>query len=174
MDQSHFVFYLDQPLNCQIHDEWKEQIIPRHSWILDATVIHLATYWHFESLVHFLELNPGLRNKQTKWYQASPLHVAASIEDESVATTFLISKGADIHAKNMKGQTALHFAAQCSSVSNVIALVLEGNAQVVVKDEAGQTPLHMAKSSNILDILLLKSNPVELTHLTGKEGDLIL
>ena len=171
--KANFCFHLDQPSHCQIQDEWKEQLIPRFSWILDATVIHLATYWHFESLVHFLELDPCLRNKRTKWYQASPLHVAASIEDESVATTFLISKGADINAKNMKGQTPLHFAAQCSSVSNVISLVYEGNAKVLEKDEAGQTPLHLAKSSNILDILLLKSNPVELTHLTGKEGDLV-
>ena len=35
-------------------------ISPKCSWISDATVIHLATCWHVESLIHFLDVSPLL------------------------------------------------------------------------------------------------------------------
>ena len=44
---------LIKEMKCSIPNEWN--LSPKYSWISDATVIHLATCWHMESLIHFLD-----------------------------------------------------------------------------------------------------------------------
>jgi ankyrin repeat protein len=53
----------------------------------------------------------------------------------------LLARGADLEAKNKKGQTALHIAAW-GSTSQAVEFLLSKGANVRTKDLAGQTPLH--------------------------------
>ena len=164
--------------NCPQGYKFTEQC----SWISNATAIHLATYWHIKSLVHFLNCfeNPkipkhmvtilsNLSKDGTEKEKVTPLHVAASKDDDTRAASLLMKKGANVEAKNSKGQTALHIAARCGSIKTVILLLFDGKANPMAQDEDNKTPLHYASTDAILDILLNKANLRKLTELEGDD-----
>ncbi len=69
---------------------------------------------------------------------------------------FLLSKGADVHAKDSFGRTPL-FDAMPRGSTEVISLLLENGADVNARDRFGQTPLHhtvMAQKSPGVKALL--------------------
>ena len=151
--------------NCPQGYKFTEQC----SWISNATAIHLATFWHIKSLVHFLNIRPNLSKEVTEKEKVTPLHVAASKDDDTRAASLLMKKGADVEAKNSKGQTALHIAARCGSIKTVILLLFDGKANPMAQDEDNKTPLHYASTDAILDILLNKANLRKLTELEGDD-----
>ena len=157
---------LKEKMKCIIPNTLEEwDISPQCSWIVDASVLHLAAFWHVESLSHFLDVCPSLKNIKTDTSNFTPLHVAASCDDETIATSLLIQKDVEVQAKNGNDQTALHIAAHCGFVNTVITLLFEGNADVMALDHQNQTPLHLAKSSKILDILLSKSSADKVNNI---------
>ena len=157
---------LKQEMKCMVPDDW--ELTSKFSWILDASSIHLATCCHVESLVHFLEVcSPVLRNIKTNQYACTPLHVAASCNDETLATMLLIHKKANTEARNLKQQTPLHIAAKCGFINTVITLLFEGNADVMAVDADDQTPLCVAKTSKILDVLLSKTNAEKINGMSS-------
>ena len=92
--QSDLEKLLTEEIKCVIPEEWKEwNLSSNSSWISEATVIHLATYCHVESLVHFLSISPHLRDIPTTYYKFTPLHIAALSDVENVAASVLIYKG---------------------------------------------------------------------------------
>ena len=146
-------------MKCIIPEEWKEwELSSNCLWFLEASVIHLATFWHTESLMHILDVCPYLKNFATNTHKFTPLHVAASCFDESVSTSVLIKKKAHVNALNSHKQTPLHIAAEYGFTNTVISLLFEGKANVMVLDQKNNTPLHLAKTSKILNILLTKTN----------------
>ncbi len=54
---------------------------------------------------------------------------------------FLLSAGADIHARNTKGQTTLHLAALQHVHQSVFRALLEAGAEIDARDKRGLTPL---------------------------------
>lgn len=66
----------------------------------------------------------------------------ADILGERDAVAALISKGADVNAKDDKGQTPLHWAAQDGGTVAVADLLIAKGANVNAKDNRGKTPLH--------------------------------
>lgn len=62
----------------------------------------------------------------------------------------LLAGGADVGARNHKGQTALHCAAK-AGFEDIVALLLENHAEIDALDLAGETPLAAALRSTVKD-----------------------
>jgi 26S proteasome non-ATPase regulatory subunit 10 len=99
------------------------------------------------------------------------LMMACSRKDAEATVDLLLSKHADVNAKNNNGQTALHF---CASKSNLdIARTLLSQkppASARVKDRRGQLPLHRAAAVGnvpMIKALLDARSPLNATDLDG-------
>ena len=129
-------------------------------WIVNASAIHLASYFHFESLKHLLIISSQLidsptgvnrvdyintstsnstiliskLNQQYQPNKFSPLHIASTSDKNIAAVQFLIKKMAKVENTDVEGKTALHVAARNGCIKNVIALVFDGKANVIAKD----------------------------------------
>ena len=172
---------VDYEVKLEFNSGWL--LSPCCKWIANASAIHLASYFHVESLKHLLIIDSQLintltgvnriyinsktstpenqsetLNQQYQPNQSSPLHIASTSDKNIVALQFLIKKKAKVENKDVEGKTALHIAARNGCTKNVIALVFDGKANVVANDLSGETPLHQAKTSKILDIFLMKTN----------------
>ena len=73
---------------------------------------------------------------------SSPLHLAAK-EGLPELVRVLLSKGAEVDAKNRRKETALHLAASEGN-EEVVRLLLQNNADVDAKNDFESTPLHLA------------------------------
>ena len=97
--------------------------------------------------------------------------MACSRKDAEQIVDLLLSKDADINAKNNNGQTALHFCA--SKVNLDIARTLltqKPPASARIKDKRGQLPLHRAAavgSVPMMKALLDAKSPLNATDMDG-------
>lgn len=83
----------------------------------------------------------------------TPLHLSCrSLSIEIIK--YLISKGADMNARNKMELTPLHIATQCGYIKAAEILVQEG-AEVNCQDERRCTPLHYAAMRNSTDLVCL-------------------
>jgi len=85
--------------------------------------------------------------------EISPL-ICAVVTNSMEAAKLLISKGADVNAKNKDGLTALIWAA-CTNSLNVAKLLISKGADVNAKDKNGLTALIWAAGTNSLDVAKL-------------------
>ena len=168
-----------------LDERW--QLATHHKWILNASAIHLATFWHPESLVHLLKIKPELLNRPTGSIKTSneqnnsqgsnrpndftPLHVASTLEGTSLPTSILIDKRANVETKDIENKTPLHIAAKSGCTSKVMALLYDGNANAVPLDVRGETPLHQAKNSKIFDLLLTKATTNQILEIDAKNTE---
>mmetsp|Transcript_4646 Transcript_4646/g.9341 ORF Transcript_4646/g.9341 Transcript_4646/m.9341 type:complete len:135 (+) Transcript_4646:1267-1671(+) len=61
--------------------------------------------------------------------------------DNDASAEMLLSRGADVNARNVDGETLLHFAARWGCMK-VLQLVLDRGAEVDARGAEGMTPLH--------------------------------
>lgn len=54
----------------------------------------------------------------------------------------LLERGADVHARDVRGKTALHYLPRTCDVSAIAAVLLQAGADIEARDNQGQTPLH--------------------------------
>lgn len=101
----------------------------------------------------------------------TPLMMACSRKDAEPTVDLLLSRHADVNAKNNNGQTALHF---CASKANLdiarILLSQKPPASARLKDNRGQLPLHRAAavgSVPMLKLLLKANSPLNATDVDG-------
>ena len=171
--QQVFEALLYEEVNPFLAEGW--QLSTQSKWILNASAIHFATYWHPESLVHLLKIKPELINRPTSSIKTSnepnhftPLHVASTLKSKAIPTSILINIGANVEAKDFENKTPLHIAAKNGCFQQVMALLYDGNANIIPQDIRGETPLHQAKNSKIVDLLLSTKQVLDMEEYTGK------
>jgi cytohesin len=108
-----------------------------------------------EAVTKLVEKDPSLVNAKNDDDDGNfPIHISV-MEKNARVTEFLISKGADVKAKNNFNETPLHLAAGIDDVP-IAKLLIEKGAEV--NDKAvGSTPLHRAilGSANVDMVSLL-------------------
>ncbi|MGB9080662.1 MAG: ankyrin repeat domain-containing protein [Desulfuromonadaceae bacterium] len=97
----------------------------------------------------------------------SPL-VAAVRKGDKAAVEALLAKGADVNARNTKGETPLHVAGYHGQ-KDVAELLLTKGADVNAKDAFGKTPLHSAaiEGKDVAELLLTKGVDVNAKDESG-------
>ena len=102
--------------------------------------------------------------------QRTPLLFAAQSPHLGVLE-LLISRGADIHARNNSGETALHLAAWYGHAS-VVQVMLEAGSNIEAKDKwCGETPLFKAAANGhtaIVIFLLQRGARVDHINYLGR------
>ena len=96
---------------------------------------------------------------------ATPLHIAASGNENPDVIATLIKAGADVNAKTGYGETPLHCAASNNENPDVIATLIKAGADVNAKNEYGATPLDVSRSFN------KPKNATALKFAGGKRGE---
>ena len=108
-----------------------------------CTTIHTAVLsGNLPKVKSMLEKDPALVNEREGRYGEFPLHQAAYIGSTDMVL-FLLSKGADVNAKNKIGSTALMYAALKGNTETVKVL-LEQGANVNAKNNGDFTALMSA------------------------------
>ncbi|KAK3863829.1 hypothetical protein Pcinc_030432 [Petrolisthes cinctipes] len=97
-----------------------------------------------------IAMYPNQLNVTDMKHGGTPLHWATSRE----IITAMADLGCIINAKNFHGHTALHKMVENKRLDCVLTLLSRG-ADVNVSDNEGITPLHKAKSSSVLQALLV-------------------
>ena len=83
----------------------------------------------------------------------TPLHLSCRSCSIQI-TNYLISKGANLNARNQMKRTPLHIATQCGYIMVAEILVKKG-AELNCQDERRCTPLHYAAEGNSADLIHL-------------------
>ena len=108
--------------------------------------------------------DPGLISAKDD-LENTPLHTSAIVGSVPIAD-FLLSKGADINARNNQLMTPLHVAIY-NKQEAVAILLIEKGADISLQDLAGNTPLHETAYSNnatIAGLLISKGAGLEIRN----------
>jgi len=120
-----------------------------------TTALHIATLGgQYEMVVTLLDAGADI-NIQADYVccgdtQATPLH-AAVFHGKVVIAELLITKGADIEARDTLGHTALHYAVLTGWPENVVTTLINAGANVNARDHDDLTPLHYAALAGYTD-----------------------
>ena len=96
-------------------------------------------------------------------YEFTLLHFAIHYNHIEIAK-LLLERGADVRAKNNRGETPLHWAKNVETAK----LLLDRGADVNAKNNMGDTPLHLAKNVEIAKLLIEKGADVEAKDKYGR------
>ncbi|KAJ4296493.1 putative ankyrin-repeat protein [Kalmusia sp. IMI 367209] len=138
----------------------------------DRLPIHWAVSYNHLPIVQLLVQDKSFDPDAVDASGWTPLMMACSRKDADAIVDLLLSKDADVNAKNNNGQTALHF---CASKNNLYVartlLAQKPPASARVKDKRGQLALHRAAavgSMPIIKELLGKGkSPLNATDVDG-------
>jgi ankyrin repeat protein len=137
------------------------------------TLFHLATrYGEIEVMELLLSLGADIEAEYTGcWSTTScctPLMLAVG-EGNLTVVKFLLSKGANVHARNSKNESVLHVDINHRTDDEHVELLkflIDNGAVVNAKDDEDSTPLHnAARLENNTDVQLLVENEADVNIL---------
>ena len=129
----------------------------------DEQFIYAAKYGNVSTVKKLLDKGVDIQARGP-WYHwaETALHLASS-NGEETTVQFLLSQGADVHAKDMNDRTALHRAAM-SGDKRIVDMLLEQGADIESKDTYGCTALILGAKMGYQDtvqLLLEKGADIE-------------
>ncbi len=122
----------------------------------NITLLHMATAWGRLDIAE-LSIDMGLDVNEGNDIGNSPLFAAVSCGYTEIVK-FLISKGADIHAKDNYGKTSLHLSTYFVNRDEIVNLLISHGADKNIKDNSGQTAWDYA--SNVIRESIPELNPL--------------
>ena len=120
----------------------------------DISIHEAALKGNIEAVKQHLAAGVNVDSMQTD-RNGTPLHFAAGSGHKNI-TELLITKGANINAKNKWGGTPMHFAAR-KGKSEIIELLIDKGADINTKNYNGETPLDPANRNNRTKTAALRS-----------------
>ena len=122
-------------------ETWKQE----HTELIDrwgGSLLHTTCEYGYQEIVEILlASNPDLELVDNT-YRRTALHIVASTHHDSIMR-LLLSKEANVNAKDKEGYTPLHFAAKFGQ-GVMIQLLLEHGAPLEAKNGMGFAPLNLA------------------------------
>ncbi|KAL6702610.1 putative ankyrin-repeat protein [Coniothyrium glycines] len=137
----------------------------------DRLPVHWAVSYNHLAIVQTLIQTKSFDVDVTDGSGWTALMMACSRRDAEQIVHLLLSRGADVNAKNNNGQTALHFCASKVNLDIARTLLAEKPpASARTKDKRGQLPLHRAAavgSVPMIKALLQAKSPINATDMDG-------
>ncbi|KAF4502493.1 hypothetical protein FAGAP_1271 [Fusarium agapanthi] len=120
----------------------------------DAPILVIAAAKAHEKVVKLL-LKRRANVEANNCWKETALHLAAKKRGSKATMQALLSCGADINARSVRGRTPLFSAVECADV-NEIGFLIEQGADVTAQDKVGENCLHKAigRSKEIVQLLL--------------------
>ncbi|TGZ83400.1 ankyrin [Ascodesmis nigricans] len=137
----------------------------------DRLPIHWACSFNHLDIATLLTQQPKFDVDVQDGMGWTPLMIACSVKEGEKLVELLLSRGADVNAKNNSLQTALHFIASKNNI-HVARLLLDAphKASARVRDKRGQYPLHRAAAVGatvICGLLLDHNSPINASDNDG-------
>lgn len=136
---------------------------PNHRDFLNTSPLHIAAQAPGNlSLVKKLTENGARIDQPGGIFQQTPLHSALSMKDDAIGL-YLMQKGANCKAKNIRGDTPVHLAVQHGK-NNLLRLMANGiGIETNVPDHLGLQPVHLAAMHGQVESLsLLKEDGCDI------------
>ncbi|KAI9804263.1 MAG: hypothetical protein M1833_007070 [Piccolia ochrophora] len=135
----------------------------------DRLPLHWAVSYHHLPIIRLLVQRRNFDPDAQDGSGWSYLMIAASLKEGDELVDLLLSKEAEVNAKNFSGQTALHF---CASKNNldIARKLIAHKASARIKDKRGQLPIHRAAaigSVPMVQLLIDNKSPLNATDVSG-------
>ena len=143
-----------------------------HSWFNNEKLFMALDSGEYEKVKSVLNENPDLI-KENDQYCNTVLHFACSedrYKQNNDIVKLLISKGADVDAKNNEGNTPLHIATE-EGLDEIVSTLLENNANVNSRNNFQETPIDLyyknkyVSNERVIKLLLSHGADIDLSQL---------
>ncbi|RDD34852.1 ankyrin repeat protein [Wolbachia endosymbiont of Cylisticus convexus] len=159
------------PLDLADKVEIKKLLVEKLAELDGVTPLHYATEYSSLNVVKlFASEDVNARAENPVYNEVTPLHLAAKKGKADIAE-FLVSKGAEVNAADIRNWTPLHYAANENKLEVAQLLVSKG-ADVNAKNKRGWTPLHVAAEKGNLNVteLLVGSNGTQIDAVSNTKS----
>ena len=138
---------------------------------LDGTALHLAAAKGYVWLVGML-LDAGADIEAIgEPGGAHPLHLAV-LHDQAAAAKLLLTRGANVEARDAWGRTPLHIASAFGAVATTTTLLDQGADLFASEESYGDMPIHMASWGGHVELLkLFLARGVDINARSHHDGE---
>ncbi len=151
-----------QPATKAVSADQKEKAQQRleelgYRWFDESNFVMSAHKGEVAAAQAFLDYGLSVDSKDPNDHVTTPLLAAATADDPALGL-FLISKGANVNAKDTNGSTPLLLASEHCGQTPLVKALIKAGADVNAKAAGGATPLMMAEIMKCADtVKLLKA-----------------
>ena len=132
-------------------------------------VIYYSYLKGYFSIIKYLIEKRHIENEVKNYYSQTPLHCACYFGDLQIVE-YLISKGADLYAKDNDENIVIHYSSIGGHLPIVQYLIEKQNVDINIKGWNGKTPLHLAcleGHHNIAEYLISKGANINAKDTIG-------